>query len=202
MSDENFYLIARTEIDTDEINEALWVKSNTLAENDLAKAELLYVKLRVEQLKDESNYIELTNNNKNKDTEKLDTRPIAGVVSVVFAAFLFIGIASIFLNESKIEIGLLVFVVAIVGLLAYFPFRDGIKEIRRTGYSGGPTAFVGFVLLAGQIFTLHEWLNRHGLELSDVTSIPYSPAVQLPHLFLVCIGCFWFWFGWSGALKK
>lgn len=50
MSDEQYYLQAANEYESEERNEALWIKSITLCDGDDERAKYTYIKIRVEQL--------------------------------------------------------------------------------------------------------------------------------------------------------
>ncbi len=69
MIDEEFYLIATTEVDGEQRQPALWGKVMALSEGDQDKAKYQYIKLRVEQLIKEKKVIEMMPFAKN--TQKL-----------------------------------------------------------------------------------------------------------------------------------
>jgi len=51
MSDEELYLVATSEVDSETLSPALWAKVIALSEGDIVKAKYHYIRLRVEQLK-------------------------------------------------------------------------------------------------------------------------------------------------------
>lgn len=56
MEDEEFYLRATNEVESDQKNQALWAKVLTLTDGDFEKAKYQYIKLRVPQLTKESKF--------------------------------------------------------------------------------------------------------------------------------------------------
>jgi len=58
MSDEDLYLQATNEVENEEQESALWAKALALVEGDAARAKYEYIKLRVEQIKNENHTIQ------------------------------------------------------------------------------------------------------------------------------------------------